>query len=323
MRKTLLCLWLACTPLPADDDTFRERFADPATRTAALTELIPGTQAAWFHTALAQQLAGRDADFQQTMAAWKAASECKDNPVSAKGLAVLENRQLLLDYRKNPQASLAELIRRLDLKFEDTRPDAAAAAESLPTRLDPELISEAAFEKAAAEKSPDKPYIQYSNQRLLRELDHVKNFDEAKVRWFSDKLRRADLPGIVPLVWRMLELDRTLSFLEHPLLSQLTAGQLEALLKLQPDLRAKESFNLAYLAKLRPGTETDFERDPMAHAEHLRRCRDFTRALPPALNSLKATSCSIISGCRRNSGSIRRRISWPFSPCPVPNTNFC
>lgn len=53
MRHTLLCLFLACASLHADDDLFRERFADPATRTAALAELIPGTRSAYFHTALA------------------------------------------------------------------------------------------------------------------------------------------------------------------------------------------------------------------------------------------------------------------------------
>ena len=278
---------LAGLPLLAGDDTFRERFADPATRTAALEELIPGTRAAWFHTALDHQLAGRDADFKQTMGAWKVASEREENPVSNHGMAVLENRQLLIDYQKNPEASLAELIRRLDLRFDDTRPD-AAAAESLPTRLDPALMTEAAFDKDAAAQAPDKPYTQYMNQRLWRELDRVETFDEAKTRWFLENLKRADLPGVVPLVVRALALDFTLSFTGHPLLSKLTAAQLEALLKLQPDLRAKESFDLAYLAKRRPGAETDFDRDPKAHANYLRRCCDFVLTLPPALNSLKA-----------------------------------
>ncbi|MES2924791.1 MAG: hypothetical protein V4819_24770 [Verrucomicrobiota bacterium] len=288
MRKTLLCLFLACAPLHADDDRFRERFADPATRTAALAELIPGTQSAWFHTALDHQLAGREAEFRKTLADWKAASERKENPVSAEAMAVLENRQILMDYQKDPVTSLAELIRRLDLKFNDTRPDAAAAAESLPTRVDPALISEAAFEKATADRFPEKTYAQYSGQRRLRELEQVEKFDDAEIRWFLENLDRADLPGVVPLVDRALALDRTLSFTQQPLLSKLTAVQLESLLELHPDLRAKESFDLAYLAKLRPGAETDFDRDPKAHAEHVRRCRDFILTLPPALNSLKA-----------------------------------
>ena len=188
MRKTLICLLLSCCPVIADDDTFRERFADPATRTAALAELIPGTRDAFFHTALDHQLAGREAEFRKTLADWKAAAGRKQNPVSDRGLAILENRQLLIDYRNHPQASLAELIRRLELKFDDTRPDAAAAAESLPTRLDPALITEAAFEKAAAKTSPKAPYTEYEDQRILRELDRVETFDEAKIRWFLENL---------------------------------------------------------------------------------------------------------------------------------------
>ena len=87
--------------------------------------------------------------------------------------------------------------------------------------------------------------MQYRDQRLWRELDQVGKFDSAKTRWFVENLDRADLPGVVPLVARALALDRTLSFTGHPLLSNLTAVQLEALLKLQPDLRARESFDLA------------------------------------------------------------------------------
>src|SRR6478752_1465478 len=88
MRKTLLCLILVCSPLQADDDSFRERFADPATRTAALSELIPGTQSAYFHTALDHQLAGREAEFKKALAEWKAASARKENPVSAEAMTV-------------------------------------------------------------------------------------------------------------------------------------------------------------------------------------------------------------------------------------------
>ncbi len=288
MRKSFICLLLGCGTLHADDDAFRERFADPATRTASLAELIPGSREAYFRTALDHQLAGREAEFANTMADWKAASERKKNPVSANGMTVLENRQLLMDYQKDPVQSLAALIRKLDLTFDDERPDAAAAAESLPTRIDPALISEAAFERDSAKESPKPYYTGYLGERRLRELERVTEFDEAKIRWFLENIDRADLPGVVPLVDRALVLDRMLSFTEHPLLSKLTASQLESLLELHPNLRAKLSFNLSYLAKIRPGSETDFERDPLAHAAHLTRCRDFALTLPPALNSLKA-----------------------------------
>lgn len=288
MRITLLTLLLAVAPLSADEELFLERFADPSTRSTAIAELVPGTQSAYFHTALDHQLAGRDEEFRKTMAAWKAASEQKENPVSDKSMKVLENRQLFIAYQKDPLASLVELIRRFNLDFSDTRPDAAAAAESLPTRLDPALISEAAFEKKLTDDFPDAPYARLTRNRLLRELEQVETFDDAKIRWFVENLNRADLPGVIPLLDRSLSLTKPVAFDSHPIHKLLTATQLESLLELHPVLRSNESFALAYLEKLRPGAETDFKREPKAHAEHLRRCRDFAVTLPPALNSLKA-----------------------------------
>jgi hypothetical protein len=281
-------LFLAWLPLQADDDSFRERFADPATRDAALAELVPDTREAWFHTALAHQLAGREDAFAQTLEAWKAAPQRKDHPVSATGIEVLENRALLIAYQNNPDRALAALIHKLDLKFDAEQPNATAAAEKFPTEIQPEMISEAAFETQALNDAQHPPYTTYTDERLFRELDQIANFDESQVRWFFNHLPRVDLPGVVPLVARILQLDRSLSFTQHPFLKLLTAGQLEELRDTQPDLLHQESFVLAYLAKHRPGSETNFDRDPQAHAAHLQFCRDFVIPLSPALNSLKA-----------------------------------
>ncbi len=289
MRIPFVWLIFTCAPLLADnDDSFRERFADPATRSAALSELVPGTRAAFFHTALDHQLAAREAEFRKTLTAWKAAAERKENPISSSGLIVLENRQLLIEYQKSPAASLAELIRRLGLEFDDTRPDAAAAAESLPTRLDPDLITEAAFEKAATQEGAPQPYTKYRDPRILRELSQVKDFDETKIRWFINTLNRADVPGVVTLIDRSLKFEKPVTFGSEPLHQKLTSDQLSSLLATHPELRTNNAFNLAYLTKLRPGAETDFSRDLPAHAAHLARCRDFALTLPPAQNSLKA-----------------------------------
>ncbi|RYD46296.1 MAG: hypothetical protein EOP85_07725, partial [Verrucomicrobiaceae bacterium] len=288
MRKTLISLFLSCAVAHADDDSFRELFADPATRTAALAELVPGTRDAYFHTALDHQLAGREEEYRKVMADWKAAADRKENPVSRDQWDVLENRQLLMDYEKNPVGSLTGLIRKLDLKFEDARPDAAAAAESLPTRVDAALVSEAAFEQAAVKEEPDAPYQKYQGERRYRELEQVESFDRDKTLWFLEYIGRADLPGIVPLVDRALGFDRSLSFTENALLRDLTKDQLDSLLTLHPDLRAKDSFALAYLKKLHPGEAVDLTLDTRAQAEHLRRCLDFVMTLPPTLNSLKA-----------------------------------
>ncbi|HSP42280.1 MAG TPA: hypothetical protein VLO11_05375, partial [Luteolibacter sp.] len=226
--------------------------------------------------------------FEKSLAEWKAAANKPQSRVSTAGIAVLENRQLLIDYQKNPDASLKELSDRLGLDFDHERPDAAAADESLPTRLDPALITEAAFERKAAQRNPKEAYMLYDEHRLYRELDHVESFDGDKIRWFIRKLGRADLPGVVALIDRSLALERPVAFGDSGLHGKLDSAQLAALLELRPELRASEKFNIAYLSKLRPGDETDFERDPQAHAAHLEKCRDHALTLPPAMVSLKA-----------------------------------
>lgn len=150
MRKPLIWLWIACSPLHAGDDPFEELFADPATRSSALPQLVPGNRDAYFYHALAHQLAGREDAYRQTISDWKAAVARGKDPVSNEGLDVLENRRLITELSKNPSALTGELTEKLHLDLHHARPDAAAAAESLPTRLDPARISEAAFESLAA-----------------------------------------------------------------------------------------------------------------------------------------------------------------------------
>ncbi|RYD32312.1 MAG: hypothetical protein EOP87_13095, partial [Verrucomicrobiaceae bacterium] len=289
MRKTLTCLMLATSCLHADEDTFREKYADPATRMAALAELIPGSRDAYFHTALAHQLAGREAEFRKVMAEWKAATERKEYPVPDHGHEVLENRQLLLAYQADPEASIEGLIRKLGLKFDHSRPDAAAEAETVPTRLDSAAISVEAFEERAAKSSaPSTAYQRYTGRRLMDELAGAADFDEAKVRWFLENIQHAEHPAVTLLVERSLAFPAPVKFGSMEVHGKLVFQQLDALLKLRPELLSDEAFNTAYLAKMRPGAEVDFDRDRQAHAEHLRRCLDHAMKLPPALNSLKA-----------------------------------
>ncbi len=288
MKRTLLCVLLSWSVLAADEDRFREAFADPATRTGALAELTPGTRDAFFFTALDHQLAGREAAFQETMAEWNTAATAETDPVSDAGRMVLENRQLLLDYGEDPEKSLAGLIRRLELKFDDSRPDAEAALAALPTRLDPAAISEAAFEDLVGRQHPGREFERMRGERLWRELEEVENFDEPKVRWFLENWRRPDHPAVVALVGRGLALERPVSFGSVALHRQMTSQQLALLLAVRAELLASEDFAIAYLRTLRPGAETDFDRDTAAHAAHLATCRDYAVNLPPALDSLKA-----------------------------------
>jgi len=283
MRIPLISLLLAL-PLAAADLDFKEAFADPATREVALARLVPKTRDWFFHHALHHQLAGRADAFRQTLADWKAAAEAKDSGISLDGYQTLETRELLLRYEADPQKSIDALVRLLDLKFDDSRPD-AQADQKLPDRLDPALVASDAFEKAAASRSDNKAYRGYSQARLLAELDRLETFDEAKLRFFHDTLKRADHPQIVPLIARTLTLDLPPVFGSSALHRRLTREQLDALQTAVLLLRANgnrppinlltnESFATRYLETLRPGSETDFALDLPAHAAHLAACRE-------------------------------------------------
>ncbi len=283
MRIPLISLLLAL-PLAAADLDFKEAFADPATREVALARLVPKTRDWFFHHALHHQLAGRADAFRQTLADWKAAADAKDSGISLDGYQTLETRELLRRYEADPQKSIDALVRLLDLKFDDSRPD-AQADQKLPDRLDPALVVAAAFEKAAASRSDNKAYRGYSQARLLAELDRLETFDEAKLRYFHDTLQRADHPQVVPLIARALTLDQPPLFGSSALHRQLTREQLDALQAAVVLLRANgnkppinlltnESFATRYFETLRPGSETDFALDLPAHAAHLAACRE-------------------------------------------------
>jgi hypothetical protein len=283
MRIPLISLLLAL-PLAAADLDFKEAFADPATREVALARLVPKTRDWFFHHALHHQLAGRANEFRQTLADWKAAADAKDSGISRDGYQTLETRELLLRYEADPQKSIDALVRLLDLKFDDSRPD-AQADQKLPDRLDPALVSADAFEKAAASRSDNKAYRGYSQARLLAELDRLDTFDDAKLRHFHDTLQRADHPQVVPLIARTLTLDPPPLFGSSALHRQLTREQLDALETAVVLLRASqnrppinlltyESFATRYLETLRPGSETDLAPDLPAHAAHLAACRE-------------------------------------------------
>lgn len=286
MRKSLISLLLVL-PLAAADLDFKEAFADPATRPAALSKLIPQTRDWFFYHALHQQLSGQTETYRKTMEAWEAASRTK-TPVSTEGFGILKNRELLIRFDAEPRKSADELIQLLNLKFEDSKPD-ARADEKLPDRVDPARITRQLFEDNANLRLSPRGYQSYSEARLLEELARIDTFDEEKLRYFHTQgLKRADHPGIVPLIIRNLKLPQPAKFGQAAMDQLLAREQLDQLAAAVPSLRGDEAFAIRYLSTLRPGAETDFDRDPAAHAAHLAACREFVLTLPPALNSLKA-----------------------------------
>ncbi len=108
MKPSLIAL-LATLPLLtfATELDFEEKFADPATRDAALAELVPGTRDWFFHHALHHQLRGKTDAFQRVADDWQAATSRRRDPVSSDGLETLRT---LTDGTPPPTGRLALFI---------------------------------------------------------------------------------------------------------------------------------------------------------------------------------------------------------------------
>ncbi|BCU77801.1 hypothetical protein [Luteolibacter sp. LG18] len=288
MRPALVALALSM-PVYSADLEFKERFADPATRTEALGRLVPETRDWFFYRALDHQLAGRAKECEAVLAEWRVAIARKERPVDGDGLRELENRTLLLAWQGNPDKTADDLIRHLELKFDDTRPD-AAADEKLPTALAADAISVAAFEQEAAAQRRDNPWEGYGAARLYAELDKAESFSVAKRRWVLGHLKRADHPAVPKLIAAELAegAKRSANGLPNPipLLDLLTVAQMDELVRLEPRLKGQASFVLRYLGALRPADPVALRTDRAVQAAYAKRCLEFTRTLSPALAGL-------------------------------------
>ncbi|MGJ8643910.1 MAG: hypothetical protein ACSHX9_10915 [Luteolibacter sp.] len=285
--KTLLALFLAISPLAANPDSFRELFADPATRAEAIATLTPGTRDAFFFTGLDHQLRGREKEYAATITAWKAATGRKKSPIPSKGMEVLENRRVLLTYDRNPQAALKELTRRLDLTFDHSKPASPTADLELPTSVDPAQISAEAFRNEAALAQSANPYRLYSQEALAAELDSLNEFSDEQISWFAENFDGYDHPFYTALIAKIFAMETPHKGSEF-LYNELTLAQLKELTKSTPALLGNSLFVRAYLTKLTPSYPTELKRHPAAHAAFLAKCRDFALTLPPSRNDLRA-----------------------------------
>ncbi|NCF93101.1 MAG: hypothetical protein GWQ05_19430, partial [Verrucomicrobiaceae bacterium] len=129
-------------PSHAKEIGFVERFALAENRADVLEELIPGTEDYYYFHALHYQNTGEKTKFNGILGQWRKRFEKS----SRRG--VLENRQALIGYEDNPQATLDYLKKALGLHFNHQR-ERKQTDPSLATTLDPALISMDAIVKQA------------------------------------------------------------------------------------------------------------------------------------------------------------------------------
>ncbi|MEK6247044.1 MAG: hypothetical protein N2C12_02625, partial [Planctomycetales bacterium] len=114
------------------------------------------------------------------------------------------------------------------------------------------------------------------------------NLNADRRRALLTRLRRPDYPGLSKLVVDDLNYRNTRGFGSMMIHAQLLKSQLDECLKLKPDLLNQGNFVNAYLSKLRPSADVDWQHDPKEKLAYLERLWKFVERLDPVHNSLKA-----------------------------------
>jgi len=254
-----------------------EDFALARDRTVPLKQLIPGTEDYYYYHAIHYQNTEQFDKVEELLAAW-----IKRHKYTAR-VREIQNRQAILTYAKNPDKSLEFIRQRLNLTFDHQR-ELLDRKPNLPTSLDQKLISREALMKEA--------FARHQN---------LKGFEAAALDWLVatelnadrrrhllERLQRPDYPNLPKLVVDDLNHQHSRGFGSFNIHRMLLLEQLDACLKLKPDLLNQTNFVNAYLAKLLPNDDVDWRHDAEQHRAYLDRLWGFVQRLAPVHNSLKA-----------------------------------
>jgi hypothetical protein len=259
---------------------FEEDFALAPDRTAALKQLIPGTEDYYYYTALELQNQGKLDDVDKTLESW-----IKQHNRTGR-VVEMERRQALLKYGKAPKESLAYLSRELGLYFGHQRETQERQA-ALPTELDPKTVTREKWTERALAQNPQ-TLGGFEDAAIEKVLESEK-LTEERMHEALSRLQRPDVPKLVSYIAGDMGSTRyRTSFGSLPIHNLLLLDQLDDLLKTRPQILNDRNFVNAYISRLRPAVGVDWRHDPVEEGKYLDRVQAFVAKLGPVHNSLKA-----------------------------------
>lgn len=260
---------------PATNVGYFEKFALADDREKALADLIPGSHDYFYYHILHYQNTGRIAEAQALLAQW---SSIADVPPTYQKLLT---RQKILGYASNPQETLEYLRLEMGLALGHAPPQ-ADQAKDLPTALDPSIHDPDRLLEIALATDPSLSSV--SDVGLLSLLK--RDLPADKLRTILPRLKRIDVPNLVPLIVRDLKAANAPGWGAYPIHALLTHQQRQQLAREIPQLLENDSFVRQYLLRLLPSDDAASHNIAERRA-HLQRLEDFTSTLPPSQNSLK------------------------------------
>lgn len=278
---TAFFLVIGMVSVKAQEIGFVERFALAEDRAEVLKELVPGTEDYYFYHALHYQNTGEVSKFDEILGQWK-----KRVPRSSRR-TMLEHRQALIGYDRDPEASVEYLTKVLNLRFQHER-QRRQVDPDLPTVLDAETIRLEEIVKESLKN--DRSLGEVSAAGIDWLMRHWSELDlsAAQKQALLGELRRPDYPELVGAVTEDLQRKDSKGFGEFRVHGLMLLDQLDALAERRPEVRREEAFVRSYLGKLLPGADEDMDRDPAVKEAYLERAFSFVSDLQPSFHSLKA-----------------------------------
>lgn len=295
---------------------FIERFALADDRADALKELIPGTEEYYFFHALHYQNSGQLEELSPVLDQWTKRFEHSSLRKE------IENRQALLTYESDPQATLRYLKRELGLVFNHQR-ELQQTNPNLATSLDQSSIALEAIIKRSLRNERNLGEVSAAGiDWLMRHWSDVK-LSVPQKRELLGKLIRPDYSALVDALAEDFARKESRGFGEFNVHGMLLLKQLEALTKVRPELLNDQNFVLTMLGKLRPGADVDIGNDRLALEAYLDRAWEFVATLKPAFHSLKAHVLyrRLQRDQSRGEYNDERFLTYLQLPRPVANVN--
>lgn len=113
------------------------------------------------------------------------------------------------------------------------------------------------------------------------------SLSDAKRREALGRVDRADIDGILDAICADLSAEKSRGFGSLRVHGVLTLDQLQTLARRMPELLTVEAFVTAWVRRLRPSSDDDWQRDPARYQAYLDRLWDFVGTLEPSFNSLR------------------------------------
>jgi hypothetical protein len=282
-----------------------EDYALAKDRNSVLKQLIPGTEDYYYYQALQLLNTEQFDKIEELTRAWY------ERHNQTPRLTEIQTRFHLLTYDKNPQRALNYLTNHFGIYFNHQK-EVVGAAPNLPIALDPKTITR-----------------DYLKAMSFGRWGNLENFEDSSLDWLASenltwerrrnllqRLQRPDIADLPKLIHDDLNAQRPSPFGSFAVHNMLTIPQLEALLKLRPELINDGNFARVWITKLQPNADSDWRRDKAIARAFLNRMREFVAKLPAVHNALKAHVIYHLLALDRSEGKYDPELFMEYVKLP-------